>query len=481
MTAATSPATELARYDAVGQAELVRRREVSPAELIAWTIERIEKLNPGLNAVVTPMFDQAARAAAAGPDGPLAGVPYLLKDLVAEVAGTRFTEGSRFLRDNVSRSDSELVVRLRRAGLIIVGKTSTPEFGMVPTCEPVLFGPARNPWDPGRSTSGSSGGSAAAVASGMVPAAHGNDLGGSLRYPASACGLFGLKPTRARNPLGPEYGDAISGWAVEHALTRTVRDSAALLDATAGPAAGDPYPAPPPRGPFAAEVGREPGRLRIGFSARTADGTPAHPDCLAALDDAVRLCGELGHEVVAADLPGMTPEAGAAIGTVYQAATAWIIRYWIRRLGAEPGPEDLEPLTRAFWEAGEQVTAAAYLLAIEDLQAFARVVAGFLADTDAWLTPTMSALPPPIGEITSTRAEPLRALERGGTTVAYAGVIANITGNPAMSVPLWRNGDGLPVGVHFLGRFGDEATLFRLAGQLEAARPWAHRIPRVAA
>jgi amidase len=195
----------------------------------------------------------------------------------------------------------------------------------------------------------------------------------------------------------------------------------------------------------------------------------------------VRLCEELGHEVVAADLPGLTPEVGAAIGTVFNAATAWIIRYWTRRLGAEPGPDDLEPLTRAFWEAGRQVTAADYLLAIEDLQAFARMVAGFLAGMDAWLTPTMSALPLPIGEITSTPEAPLRALERGGTTVRYAGVIANITGNPAMSVPLWWNGDGLPVGVHFLGRFGDEATLFRLAGQLETARPWAHRVPSAAA
>jgi amidase len=486
MTAATSPAAEIARYDAVGQAELVRHGEVSRRELTGWAIERIEELNPALNAVITPMFAEAASAAAAppagqGPAGPLAGVPYLLKDLITEVAGTRFTEGSRFLRDNVSRFDSELVVRLRRAGLIFVGKTSTPEFGMVPTCEPVLFGPARNPWDPGISTSGSSGGSAAAVASGMVPAAHGNDAGGSLRYPASACGLFALKPTRARNPLGPEYGDALGGWAVEHALTRTVRDSAALLDATAGPAPGDPYWAPPPRRPFAAEVGADPGRLRIGFSTRTADGSPAHPDCLAALDDAARLCGELGHEVVTADFTGLTPEVGAAIGTVYQAATAWIMRYWIRRLRREPGPDDLEPQTRALWEGGERVTAGEYLLAIEDLQAFARMVAGFLVGIDVWLTPTMSTLPLAIGEIVSPPQQPLRALERGAITVAYAGVIANITGNPAMSVPLWWNSDGLPVGVHFLGRFGDEATLFRLGSQLEAARPWIQRIPPVAA
>lgn len=486
MTAATSPATEIAGYDAVGQAELVRRGEVSAADLVMSAVERIEQLNPGLNAVVTPMFTQAAdearagtaaRSGRTGPSGPLAGVPYLLKDLVAEVKGVRFTEGSRFLRDHVSDYDSEIVTRLRRAGLIIVGKTSAPEFGMAPTCEASLFGPTRNPWNLSLSTSGSSGGSAAAVAARMVPAAHGNDLGGSIRYPASACGLFGLKPTRARIPLGPEYGDVLGGMATEHALTVSVRDSAALLDATAGPAPGDPYPAPAPPGPFAAEVGADPGRLKIAYSGRTAGGEPGHPDCLAALADAALLCEQLGHEVVEAESTAMTPDTGAAIGMVMNAATAWIMRYWIRRLGRAPDPDEIEPLTRAYWELGKQVTAADYLLAIGDLQAFSRRVAEFLAGYDLWLTPTLSTPPLPIGEIVSTPDEPLRALERGGPTVAYAGVIANITGNPAMSVPLWWNRDGIPIGVHFLGRFGAEATLFRLASQLEYARPWARRRP----
>ena len=477
MTAAT-PGAEMAALDAVAQAELVRRGEVSPGELVEWAIERIEKLNPTLNAVIMPMYEQALAAAAATPSTrSLAGVPYLVKDLIAEIAGVPFSEGSRFLRANVSHDDSELIIRLRRAGLVIVGKTNTPEFGMVPTCEPLLHGPTRNPWDTARSTSGSSGGSAAAVASRMVPMAHGNDLGGSLRYPASACGLFGLKPTRARNPLGPEYGDAISGWACEHALTWSVRDSAALLDATAGPALGDPYGLPRRIRPFAAEVGRDPGRLHIGYTARTPEGIPAHPDCVAALDDAVGLCASLGHELVEADLPGLTPDVGAAIGSVFCAATAWIIRYWTRRLGRQPTDDELEPLTRAYWEMGQQVTAADYLLAIEDCQAFARGIARFLTSIDVWLTPTMSGLPAPIGEITSTADEPLRALQRAGPTVAYAGVVANITGNPAMSVPLSQNASGLPVGVHFLGRYGAEATLFRLAGQLERARPWSARMP----
>ena len=304
--AAADPASEVAALDASGQAELVRRGEVTAAELVEWAIGRIERLNPQLNAVVTPMFDDAAARVNAGVSGPFAGVPYLLKDLVAEASGTRFTEGSVFLRDNASSFDSELVVRLRR-GLVIVGKANCPEFGMAPTCEPVLFGPARNPWDVSRSTSGSSGGSGAAVAAGLVPAAHGNDLGGSLRYPASACGLFGLKPTRARNPLGPEYGDAIGGNAVEHALTRSVRDSAALLDATAGPAPGDPYWAPPPAGRFADEVGADPGRLRIAWTVRTADGSPGHPDCVAAVEDAAALCESLGHHIVDAQAAGDHP------------------------------------------------------------------------------------------------------------------------------------------------------------------------------
>jgi amidase len=470
---------ELSLLDATAQAELIRTGQVSAAELAEATIERIEALNPRLNAVVTPLFDRALDAARTGPAGPFAGVPYLLKDLACEMQGVRFTEGSRFLAGHVSTFDQELVVRLRQAGLVILGKTNTPEFGLAPACEPALFGPTRNPWDTGRSTSGSSGGSAAAVASGMVPFAHGNDLGGSLRYPASACGLFALKPTRARNPLGPEYGDVAGGAAVEHALTRTVRDSAALLDATSGPALGDPYRAPPPARPFAAEVGADPGRLRIAYTTRTPEGDRGHRDCVAAAEHAARLCASLGHEVTEADWPGFTPEVGAAIWLMINAATAWILRYWIRRVGREPGPDEIEPLTRALWQAGEKVTAAQWLLAVEDIQRFGRIVAGFFTSYDAFLTPTMSTPPLPIGTMISTPEDPWRSLELSGQTVRYAGVVANLTGNPAMSVPLWWNDDGLPIGVHFLGRFGDEATLIRLASQLEAHQPWAARLPTV--
>lgn len=476
----TKLAAEIAPLDATEQAALVRSGEVSARELVEAAIERIDALNPQLNAVVTPMYDRALAQAPAA-SGPFAGVPYLVKDLIVEVAGTRFTEGSAFLRNNISTIDSTLVTRLERAGLVIVGKTNSPEFGLVPTCEPTLHGATHNPWDLNRSTSGSSGASAAAVAARLVPMAHGNDLGGSLRFPASACGVFGLKPTRGRVPLAPLYGDVLSGWATEHALTRSVRDSAALLDAVAGPEPGDPYWAVPPTRPFAQEVGADPGRLRIAFSARTAGGELGHPDSVAALTDAVSLCTSLGHELVEANLPAIGPEVGDAIGTAYNAATAWIVDYWVRRLGREPEPDELDPLTRAFRDAGRGVSAADYLHAVEVLQRYARELAQFLVSYDVFLAPTMSSPPLLLGEITSTEDEPQRALHRGGTTVEYPHVIANFTGNPAMSVPLWWNDDGLPIGVHFLGRYGDEATLLRLAGQLEAARPWADRRPPVCA
>ena len=377
----------------------------------------------------------------------------------------------------MSTYTSEIVHRFERAGLVIVGKSATPEFGMSPSCEGALFGPTRNPWDLNRSTSGSSGGSAAAVAAGIVPIGHANDLGGSIRYPASNCGLFGLKPTRARNPLGPEYGDSMSGWAVEHVLTRSVRDSAAVLDAISGPSPGDPYEVAPPSRPFAVEVGADPGRLRIAYTATTNDGSPGHPDCIAGLDVTVALLDQLGHDASEISLPQLSEEEGEAIGTVFNSATAWVIDYWIRRLGRNPGPDDLEPLTRSYWEMGKQVPAAAYLRSIEVLQRYARRVARFFATYDVFLTPTVSAPPLPIGQMVSTPDDPFRALKISGTTVSYSGVIANLTGNPAMSVPLYWTQDGLPIGMHFLGRFGDEAVLLRLAGQLEEARPWAQRRP----
>jgi amidase len=469
---------DLATLDATAQAELVRRKEVTPQELVEAGITRIEALNPELNAVITPMFDEALTAVAeVDPDAPFAGVPFLLKDLVVEYAGVRFTEGSRFLREYVSTYDSELVLRLRNAGLVICGKTNTPEFGMFPHCEPSRFGPTRNPWDVMRTTAGSSGGAAAAVASGMVPMAHGNDLGGSIRYPASCCGLFGLKPSRGRNPLGPQYGDVMNGGAVEHALTRSVRDSAALLDATSGPDLGDPYWAPPPARPFAQEVGADPGRLRVAFSKRAPGDHTVHPDCLDALDDTCTLLAELGHDVVETSPDIVYSERfGDALGPFMSAAVAWILAYWIRELGREPEPDELEPVTNVYWEVGKNVSAAEYLLAVEDLQRVTRSVARFLREYDVWLTPTLGHPPHPIGALVPDLGDSA-SMERLNQFVAFAGVLANVTGGAAMSVPLYWNADGLPIGSHFLGRLGDEPMLFRLAAQLEAARPWSDHCP----
>jgi amidase len=472
----------IAVLDATAQAALVRDREVAPGDLVEVAIQRIEALNPTLNAVVTPAFELARDAVAARlPDGPFTGVPFLLKDLAVEAAGLRFCEGSRFLRDNVSTVDSEIVVRLRRAGLVILGKTNTCEFGMRPTVEPALFGPTANPWDVSRTTGGSSGGSAAAVASGMVPMAHANDAGGSIRIPASACGLFGLKPSRARNTLGPLYGDAFLGWACEQAVTRSVRDSAALLDATAGPLRGDPYAVPPPERPYVDEAGRPPGRLRVAWTGRPSSGSGVvDPECLAALDATVTLLEDLGHEVVERDLVELDERVGAAIGTMYGAATVWVVRYWTRLLGRPPEPDELEPFTWALHEHGQRVSAGDLLLAVTDLQAFSRQVAAVLADeADVWVSPTLGTLPLPLGVMGVDAADPWKGNAESADMVSFPLVVANLTGNPAMSVPLHWTGDGLPVGVNVMGPFGREDMLFRLAAQLEEARPWRGRRPPV--
>jgi amidase len=484
MTVSATEIVTIAALDATDQAALVRSGDLTPIELVESAIDRIDRLNPTLNAVVHARFEEALVTAGGPlPAGPFTGVPFLVKDLAAEVAGWPITEGSRYLCGFVSDTDSEIARRWRRAGLVLLGRTAAPEFGMLPTAESMLFGATANPWDRTRTTGGSSGGSAAAAAAGLVPFAHGNDAGGSIRFPASACGLFGFKPTRARNPLGPRYGDIFSGLAVEHAVTRSVRDSAALLDATSGPDLGDPYPAPPVTRRFAQEVGRDPGRLRIAVSRRPPGGRlndrPVHQDCLAALDDAVALLTALGHEVVEDDLPGLTGQVGAAIGHVYAAAMSWVIKHWTRRLGRAPRPDELDPLTVAYLEQGRSLDPGDYLLAVEDLQAFARTVARFFTTVDLWLTPTMSQPPLPLGLMVSTADDPWRAGRAAGDLVAFPAVAANITGGPAMSVPLYWSPAGLPIGVHLMGRFGDDALLFRLAGQLERARPWRDRRPPV--
>lgn len=458
-------------------AQLVRDGKAGPLELVDAAIEQVERVNPTLNAVITPMYEQAREAArGALPDGPFKGVPFLLKDLMAACAGVRMCWGSRLLENFVPDHDSELVARYKRAGLVIIGKTNTPEYGILPTTEPALFGPSRNPWNTGRTTGGSSGGSAAAVAAGVVPMAHANDGGGSIRIPASCCGLFGLKPTRARNPLGPDLGDAFTGLIAEHAVTRSVRDSAALLDATSGPDLGDPYWAPPPARPFIEEVGADPGRLRIAFTSRSPTGVPVHADCVAAVEDAASLSAELGHEVLEVPLE-MDGEAFTQnFITIWSSGAGWTIDGLARAAGQAPSPALVEPLTWALYEMGKRRTGADYLMALQFLQAASRQIARMFTQFDVLLTPTLAEPPLPLGSFESPPDNPVYGLFRAAQFVPFT-PICNATGQPAMSVPLYWNAEGLPIGTHFMGRFGDEPTLFRLAAQLEEARPWAGRRP----
>ncbi|OGO08335.1 MAG: amidase [Chloroflexi bacterium RBG_13_60_13] len=469
--------TDLAALDATAQADLVRQKEVKPIELVNAAIERIERLNPTINAVITPMYDLAIKAASGPlPDGPFTGVPFLLKDYMVAYAGVRLTYGSALLRDYVVDHDSEMVARYKRAGLIVVGRTNLPEFGILPTTEPHFFGPTRNPWNTAHSSGGSSGGSAAAVASGMVPMAHGGDGGGSIRIPASCCGVFGLKPTRGRNPLGPDIGEAMGGLVMDHALTRSVRDSAALLDATAGPDVGDPYWAPPPERPFLREVGADPGRLRIALSFEPPAGTPVHPDCVAAVRDAAKLCADLGHHVEEA-APAINAEMiTQAFVAVFTAGVAMGVDAMALVSGRTLTQDQVEPLTWAVCQMAHGQNAPSYLLAHTVLHRIGRDIARFMVDYDVWLTPTLAEPPLPLGTLESTPDNPLAGLMRSASYIPYT-PICNITGQPAMSVPLYWNGDGLPIGAHFMARFGDEATLFRLAAQLEKARPWAERRP----
>lgn len=310
--------------------------------------------------------------------------------------------------------------------------------------------------------------------------AHGNDGGGSIRIPASCCGIFGLKPTRGRNPLGPHYGDIFNGLVSEHALTRSVRDSAALLDATSGPDLGDPYCAPSSDRPFIQELGKDPGKLRIAYTTKAATGVTVHDDCIKATESAAKICEDLGHIVENVDLELDGDLFTEAFITLWLAGTAWSIDDWARKTGKEPSKEDFEPLTWALQEMGRDYSASTYLLALQDLQKISREVARYFVDHDLFLTPTIAEPPVPLGTFDSTPDNPLEGLFRSATFVPFTPV-CNVTGQPAMSLPLYWNDEGLPVGVHFIGRFGDEATLFRMACQLEKARPWADRRPPLSA
>ena len=486
--------------DGLGLAELVRAREVTPLELVDAAIERIESRNPPLNAVIHSMFD-SAREAARGPvsEAPFAGVPFLLKDLLAAYAGEPLTSGSRLLQDYVPDFDSEIVARYKRAGFITVGKTATPEFGIMAVTEPALWGPTRNPWDTERTPGGSSGGSGAAVAARMVPIASGGDGGGSIRIPSSACGLFGLKPSRGRTPTGPVDVEYWSGCTVEHVLTRSVRDSAAVLDAIAGPDVGALHHAHRPARPFGGEVGLTPGALRIAYSAEPAIPADVHTDCLAAVEDAARLCEELGHEVFEARPPVDGERFATTFLTMLAGEIAADVREAERLVGRSAGSGDIETVTDFLRLLGRSISADEYTCALRDLKRTSRAIAAFFDGCDVLLTPTLASPPVPIGSIALSGAQevlvkalvslkagkPLRALgvlEREAQSMfAFAPftMLFNASGNPAMSVPLTWNSAGLPIGVQFVAPFGDEARLLRLASQLETARRWAQRHPPV--
>jgi amidase len=493
---------EYQEYDALGLAALVGSGQVSPLELVEAAIARIEAVNPQINAVTYAMFNQARQAAQRDlPDGPLRGVPFLVKDLLALVAGAPTSSSTRLLKDWTPTIDSEMVRRWKQAGLVILGKTNTPEFGITPYTEPALFGPTRNPYDLARTAGGSSGGSGAAVASRMTPVASGGDGGGSIRIPSSVNGVFGLKPTRGRTPTGPINYQLWEGYAIEHVLSRSVRDSAALLDATAGSDAGAPYAAPPTERPFLQEVGRDPGKLRIAYTTRALIGVdePPDPECVRGLQVTLKLLGDLGHEVAEA-APEVDNEAMAMAFLTILSGQIWNdMAETAKLMGKKVSRGDFELLTWVLGHLGQAFSAADYAGAIRQLGYAARKIGPFFQQYDILVTPTLPVPPVMIGALQPTAGEQ-RLLGAVGTlhagkvmtslnlvrplalkTFSYIRYLApfNVTGQPAMSVPLHWTDAGLPVGIQFVGRFGDEATLFRLAGQLEQARPWVERKPPI--
>ena len=464
-------------YDGLALAELVAKREVKPEELLEAAIERVERLNPKLNAVVYTWYDEARAAIAQGlPDGPFRGVPFLLKDLHAYFAGQPISNGSKLFDGFVPDHDTSLVERYRRAGLAIFGRTASPEFGFTATTESALHGNTCNPWNPAHTAGGSSGGAAACVAAGILPLANASDGGGSIRIPASCCGLFGMKPTRGRNPAGPDVGEGWGGMSTAHVLTRSVRDCAAMLDATSGPDLGAPYWAPAPPRSFLAELGEDPGRLRIGLITRPFNGAELHADCLAAVEDVGRLCESLGHAVEPTAIELDAQELGRATMIVIGANIRSVAEDRAAALGREFGPEGLEPITYLSALGADGAKAADYARATRTIHAVGRRVAAMFEDFDVLLSPTMAAPPLELGRISLSRPD----LEGFQADIAFAvgfTSLFNVAGNPAMSVPLSWNDAGLPIGIQFAGSYGDESGLYRLAAQLELARPWKERRP----
>jgi amidase len=466
--------------DATAQAELVAAKQVTPLELTEAAIERIDRLDGAINAVIMRWFDHARDFAAAGelPDGPFRGVPFLLKDLWASYAGQPLTNGNRALRDAmpISAADTTLVSRFRAAGLVTLGRTNSPELGSVPVTEPTAYGPTRNPWDPERVPGGSSGGAAAAVAAGMVPIAHASDGGGSIRIPASCCGLIGLKPSQGRISLGPVRTE--SGLGVELCVSRTVRDTARLLDAVHGPGVGDTVIAPAPSRPYADEIGADPGRLRIGLLDAHPRGEFVHPDCVDAVTAAAELLGELGHDVSHGHPASLADDSFTArFMAIWATNMAIGIEGFGATIGRDLGEADVEPVNWAQAVHARNVSGVDYAKAVAATAEFRRNTQQWWADGwDLLLTPTLGEPPLRIGELDPTPADPLAGMRRATQFVPFTPQF-NVTGQPAINVPLHWNDAGLPIGIQLVAAYGRDDVLIRVAGQLEAARPWVQRTP----
>ena len=468
--------------DATGQAAAISRGELSPAELIEASIARAEAVNPALNAIIHEFYDEA-RGEAGGdlPEGPFRGVPFLFKDLGACRAGMPLYTGSRVLRDLEFRAplDTTLALRFGQAGFITVGKTNTPEFGILPTTEPETYGPTRNPWDTSRSPGGSSGGSGAAVAAGIVPVAHANDGGGSIRIPAAANGLVGFKPSRARVSQAPYVGDSMSGLVTEFVLTRSVRDAAAILDLVHGPEPGDPYAAPPPERPFTEELAADPGRLHVAMLTDSLTGDAVDPEVKLAVESVGLLLEGLGHEVSQPELPlaGQEEELYQTFITRWAAGVAETAATVELVAGRELGPGDFEPLTWALIEKGRSESGADYLHAVNRHQLLARMVALlYEGGIDLVVTPTITQLPQPLGTYDDAGSDPMEPMHIARELASFTGIF-NATGQPAVSLPLGWSEAGIPIGIQFVAPIWREDLLFRIASSLEEALPWRDRRP----
>jgi amidase len=469
---------DYAAYDGLGLAELVRNRDVTPTELLDAAIERIERHNPKLNAVVHKAYDEA-RAVAAGklPDGPFKGVPFLIKDLGVRVKGWPRTSASRFAQIDADAEDSELIKRYRASGVIMAGKTNTPEFGIPGVTTSALLGPCRNPWNSDHISGGSSGGAASAVAAGMVPLAHASDGLGSIRIPAACCGLVGLKVTRDRNPNGMHDTDRVIGFSVDHVVSRTVRDSGAMLDATCAPQPASPYAYPPRERPYMEEIARAPGKLRIAWSNETPAGDPVDPDVQATLERTAQTLKSLGHEVREEGLGIDYRALYRAQGLVSAANFSANIRRWIEIKGRKPG-NDIEGLARRAYEAGQHITGQDALWAMQELRLRTREILQRFETWDVYLTPVMCT-PPPRVDFLDTLMEDLKEFDRRQRITFGFTPPFNMTGQPSLSLPLGQSRDKLPIGMMFTARYADDATLLRLAAQLEKEMPWKDRKPPV--